>query len=104
LFAIGVEGGFDPVPGDDNRHVLKTWAAVTDGERWAFCAAILLPSSHHPAATATLIASAVVASIRTSRSTIHTTALRPKVHPNPDFARAPRDSVGCGAVQSKLSR
>ena len=45
LLAIGVEGGLDPLPGDDNRHVLKTWAAVTDGERWGFGAggAILLP-------------------------------------------------------------
>ena len=45
LLAIGVEGGLDPLPGDDNRYVLKTWAAVTDGVHWGFGAggAIGLP-------------------------------------------------------------
>ena len=43
--AIGVEGGLDPLPGDRDRYVLKTWAAVTDGRRWGFGAggAIMLP-------------------------------------------------------------
>lgn len=43
--AIGVEGGLDPLPGDRDRYVLKTWAAVTDGRRWGFGAggAIVLP-------------------------------------------------------------
>jgi inosine/xanthosine triphosphatase len=45
LLAIGVEGGLDPLPGDDNRYVLKTWAAITDGVGWGFGAggAIVLP-------------------------------------------------------------
>ncbi len=45
--AIGVEGGLDPLPGDRDRYVLKTWAAVTDGIGWGFGAggAIMLPEA-----------------------------------------------------------
>jgi inosine/xanthosine triphosphatase len=45
--AIGLEGGLDPLPGDSHRFVLKTWAAVTDGERWGYGSggAIVLPAS-----------------------------------------------------------
>jgi non-canonical (house-cleaning) NTP pyrophosphatase len=45
--AIGLEGGLDPLPGDNVRFVLKTWAAVTDGKRWGYGSggAIVLPAS-----------------------------------------------------------
>lgn len=46
VLGIGMEGGLCPLPGDDKRYVLNTWAAVTDGVRWGFGAggAIVLPS------------------------------------------------------------
>src|SRR5437879_7868173 len=45
--AIGVEGGLDPLPGDGERYVLKTWAAATDGTQWGFGAggAIVMPDA-----------------------------------------------------------
>ena len=45
--AIGLEGGLDPLPGDRVQFVLKTWAAVTDGDRWGYGSggAIVLPAS-----------------------------------------------------------
>ena len=64
FFAIGVEGGIDPIAHGDGsanaspydgrsdgrhdepvRYALKTWAAVTDGARWGYGAggAVLLP-------------------------------------------------------------
>jgi inosine/xanthosine triphosphatase len=47
LLTIGVEGGLDPLPGNGDHYVLKTWAAVTDGARWGFGAggAIVLPDA-----------------------------------------------------------
>jgi inosine/xanthosine triphosphatase len=47
VFAIGVEGGLDPLAGDAHRYMLKSWAAVTDGRRWGFGSggAILLPAA-----------------------------------------------------------
>lgn len=47
VLAIGAEGGLDPLSGDGDRYVLKTWAAVTDGSRWGFGAggAIVLPEA-----------------------------------------------------------
>jgi inosine/xanthosine triphosphatase len=47
VFAVGVEGGLDPLAGDPGRYVLRTWAAVTDGRRWGVGdgGAILVPES-----------------------------------------------------------
>lgn len=44
---VGVEGGLDPLPGERDRYVLKTWAAVTDGIVWGFGGggAITLPDT-----------------------------------------------------------
>ena len=45
--AVGLEGGLDLLPGDRERYVLKTWAAVTDGTLWGFGAggAIAVPDA-----------------------------------------------------------
>ncbi|HEV3062330.1 MAG TPA: DUF84 family protein [Vicinamibacterales bacterium] len=45
--AVGLEGGLDPLAGDGDRFMLKTWAAVTDGDRWGYGSggAIVLPDS-----------------------------------------------------------
>jgi inosine/xanthosine triphosphatase len=35
-YAIGLEGGLDPlVVAGEEQHLLETWAAVTDGTRWS---------------------------------------------------------------------
>jgi inosine/xanthosine triphosphatase len=49
-FAIGVEGGVDPlrgVPDAAHQLALKTWACVTDGRLWSFGAggAVILPQA-----------------------------------------------------------
>jgi non-canonical (house-cleaning) NTP pyrophosphatase len=44
--AIGLEGGLDPLDGDDRRRwMLQSWAAITDGGRWGIGAgpALMLP-------------------------------------------------------------
>ena len=45
--AIGLESGLGPLPGTADRFVLKTWAAVTDGQRWGYgsSGAIVLPEA-----------------------------------------------------------
>jgi inosine/xanthosine triphosphatase len=47
VFAVGVEGGLDPLAGDPGGYVLRTWAAVTDGTRWGVGdgGAILIPAA-----------------------------------------------------------
>jgi len=47
VFAVGVEGGLDPLAGDPAGYVLRTWAAVTDGTRWGVGdgGVILVPQS-----------------------------------------------------------
>jgi inosine/xanthosine triphosphatase len=47
VFAVGVEGGLDPLAGDPGRYVLRSWAAVTDGTRWGVGGggAILVPAA-----------------------------------------------------------
>lgn len=36
VFAMGLEGGVDRLPIDEERWTLQTWAAVTDGETWGY--------------------------------------------------------------------
>ena len=45
VFAIGLEGGVDPLPDVVGYWTLQTWSAITDGDRWGFGAgpALLLP-------------------------------------------------------------
>ena len=49
IFAVGLEGGLDPLPMDGRASclALKTWACVTDGRQWSYGAggAVILPEA-----------------------------------------------------------
>jgi non-canonical (house-cleaning) NTP pyrophosphatase len=45
--AVGVEGGLDPLAGDDEHYALKSWAAATDGRDVGYgCGGSILMPDH----------------------------------------------------------